>query len=170
MGGCAPILFVIEVLLFLIPAVLLLDRHGRTRPTRLFWSALAVVAAGALYRFNAFMLTYDPGTGWHYFPAVGELFITLGIVAIEVMAYLFFVKRLPIMTAERLNRSTWNAGPRNQHEALGPYEASLIGTPILDEERPLEVLRTLHSFDPCLACAVHLHDNQGAPLVTVRVL
>ena len=98
--GAEPVLFAAEVLLFLVPAVLLLDRRERLRPTRLFWIALAVVAAGALYRFNAFMITYDPGAGWHYFPAVGEMLITLGIVAFEIMAYLFFVKKLPIMTAE----------------------------------------------------------------------
>lgn len=98
--GMERLLFASEVLLFAIPAVLLLDQRERMRPTRLFWIALAVVAAGSLYRFNAFMITYDPGAGWHYFPAVGEMLITLGIVAFEVMAYLFFVKRLPIMTAE----------------------------------------------------------------------
>ena len=52
--------------------------------------------------------------------------------------------------------STWNAGPRDAEGQMGPYEASLIGNPIADSERPLEVIRTVHSFDPCLACAVHL--------------
>ncbi|MFH1853118.1 MAG: nickel-dependent hydrogenase large subunit [Candidatus Neomarinimicrobiota bacterium] len=55
--------------------------------------------------------------------------------------------------------STWNAGPRNQDDLAGPYEASLVGNPIADPEQPLEVLRTIHSFDPCLACAIHLHNN-----------
>ena len=63
--------------------------------------------------------------------------------------------------------STWNAGPRNQNDALGPYEASLIGNPIAVEKRPLEVLRTIHSFDPCLACAIHLHDNKRKDIVKV---
>jgi Ni,Fe-hydrogenase I large subunit len=52
--------------------------------------------------------------------------------------------------------STWNAGPRDAQDQRGPYEASLLDTPIADPERPLEVLRTVHSFDPCLACAVHV--------------
>ncbi|HET9481642.1 MAG TPA: nickel-dependent hydrogenase large subunit, partial [Candidatus Polarisedimenticolia bacterium] len=51
--------------------------------------------------------------------------------------------------------STWNAGPRDDKQQLGPYESSLVGNPIADPEKPLEVLRTIHSFDPCLACAVH---------------
>ncbi|MCL6620672.1 MAG: nickel-dependent hydrogenase large subunit [Syntrophobacterales bacterium] len=66
--------------------------------------------------------------------------------------------------------STWNACPRNHHDAPGPYEASLVGNPVADPERPLEVLRTVHSFDPCLACAIHLHDPRGRVLTQVRAL
>lgn len=65
--------------------------------------------------------------------------------------------------------TTWNAAPRNDKDAPGPYEASLVGTPIADPERPLEVLRTVHSFDPCLACAVHLVDTRQREVVTVKV-
>lgn len=54
--------------------------------------------------------------------------------------------------------STWNSGPRNQNDEMGPYEQSLIGTPIADIEKPLEILRTIHSFDPCMSCAAHLFD------------
>jgi hydrogenase large subunit len=57
--------------------------------------------------------------------------------------------------------STWNAGPRDANGQKGPYEASLIGNPIADIERPLEVLRTIHSFDPCIACAIHAFDPEG---------
>jgi len=63
--------------------------------------------------------------------------------------------------------STWNAGPRNQEDKMGPYEASLVDNPIADEKRPLEVLRTIHSFDPCLACAIHLHDNEKKDIVKI---
>ncbi len=66
--------------------------------------------------------------------------------------------------------STWNACPRNQQDALGPYEASLIGNPIADPERPLEAIRTIHSFDPCLACAIHLVDPKGKSIVQVKAL
>ncbi|WP_028581743.1 nickel-dependent hydrogenase large subunit [Desulfogranum japonicum] len=66
--------------------------------------------------------------------------------------------------------STWNAGPRNDGDELGPYEASLLGNPIADAELPLEVLRTVHSFDPCLACAIHLVDGKNIPLSKVKVL
>lgn len=66
--------------------------------------------------------------------------------------------------------STWNAGPRDSDGQEGPYESSLIGTPMADAEKPLEVLRTIHSFDPCIACAVHMLDPQGKEMVKVKVV
>jgi hydrogenase large subunit len=56
--------------------------------------------------------------------------------------------------------STWNAGPRDENDKLGPYEASLMDNPVADPEKPLEVIRTVHSFDPCLACAIHMVDTR----------
>ena len=58
--------------------------------------------------------------------------------------------------------TTWNASPRDEKGNLSPFEASLIGTPVYDPKIPLEILRTIHSFDPCLACAVHLYDEKGS--------
>jgi hydrogenase large subunit len=66
--------------------------------------------------------------------------------------------------------STWNAGPRDAQGAEGPYEAALRGHRLHDPQQPLEILRTIHSFDPCLACAVHLVDPDGEELVRVKVL
>lgn len=66
--------------------------------------------------------------------------------------------------------TTWNAGPRDENDALGPYEASLMDNPVADPELPLEVLRTVHSFDPCLACAIHLFDTQQHEVCSVKVL
>ncbi len=65
--------------------------------------------------------------------------------------------------------STWNAGPRDGNGARGAYEAALLDTPIADPERPLEILRTIHSFDPCMACAAHVLDKDGNPVVEVTV-
>jgi [NiFe] hydrogenase large subunit/hydrogenase large subunit len=65
--------------------------------------------------------------------------------------------------------TTWNASPRDAKGQPGPYEAALVGTPIADPERPIEILRTVHSFDPCIACAVHLLKGDKL-LATVRVL
>jgi hydrogenase large subunit len=66
--------------------------------------------------------------------------------------------------------STWNAGPRDAKNRPGPYEACLVGNPVADPERPLEVLRTIHSFDPCIACAVHTLDVDGNEIARVRTL
>ncbi len=66
--------------------------------------------------------------------------------------------------------STWNASPRDARGQRGPYEEALIGTPIADPKKPLEILRTIHSFDPCLACAVHVLDGRGREITRVKVL
>jgi hydrogenase large subunit len=57
--------------------------------------------------------------------------------------------------------STWNASPRDGKGQRSSYEEALIGTPVAKEDEPLEIIRTIHSFDPCLACAVHLYDADG---------
>lgn len=66
--------------------------------------------------------------------------------------------------------STWNSGPRNYNDVAGPYEQALIGTPVADIEKPLEVVRTVHSFDPCMSCAVHIVDTNGAEVTKIKVL
>jgi hydrogenase large subunit len=66
--------------------------------------------------------------------------------------------------------TTWNASPRDEQGIPGPYEASLVGTPVADAEQPLEVLRSVHSFDPCMACACHTLDPDGRTIATVKVL
>ncbi len=66
--------------------------------------------------------------------------------------------------------STWNAGPRDAQGQIGPYEASLMGNPVANPDAPLEVVRTIHSFDPCLACAIHTHDAEGNEIVKVKAL
>ena len=66
--------------------------------------------------------------------------------------------------------STWNAGPRDALGQMGPYESSLVGTPIANPEKPVEILRTIHSFDPCLACAVHVLDGRGTEIIRVKAL
>ena len=66
--------------------------HRITPPT-----APQVFLAGAVFRFNTFLVGFSPAPGWSYFPSAPEIFITLGIVAVEVMGYLIFVKALPVL-------------------------------------------------------------------------
>ena len=65
--------------------------------------------------------------------------------------------------------STWNAGPRGPNGEIGAYEGSLIGTKVANPEEPLEIIRTIHSFDPCIACAVHVVDTKGKELAVYKV-
>jgi [NiFe] hydrogenase large subunit/hydrogenase large subunit len=66
--------------------------------------------------------------------------------------------------------STWNAGPRDAKGRRGPYEEALLGTPVADLQRPLEILRTVHSFDPCMACGVHVVDAKRREVARVRAV
>ncbi|HZL45367.1 MAG TPA: nickel-dependent hydrogenase large subunit [Opitutaceae bacterium] len=77
------------------------------------------------------------------------------------LAHWIVIKNQQIENYQLVVPSTWNASPRDGQGQRSPYEAALIGTPVHDPAQPLEILRTVHSFDPCLACAVHLYDDQG---------
>jgi hydrogenase large subunit len=65
--------------------------------------------------------------------------------------------------------TTWNASPRDTKNQIGAYEASLMNTPMAKPDQPLEILRTIHSFDPCLACATHVIAPDGTELTRVQV-
>jgi [NiFe] hydrogenase large subunit/hydrogenase large subunit len=66
--------------------------------------------------------------------------------------------------------STWNAGPRDAKGVRGPYEEALLGTPVADLQKPVEILRTVHSFDPCMACGVHVVDANRREVARVRAV
>jgi [NiFe] hydrogenase large subunit len=66
--------------------------------------------------------------------------------------------------------STWNLCPRDGNNKMGPVEESLIGTPVADPKRPLEVLRTVHSFDPCIACGVHVIDPESNEVYKIKAI
>jgi hydrogenase large subunit len=87
-----------------------------------------------------------------------------------VLSHWAIVENGKIRSYQAVVPSTWNAGPRADDGAMGPYEASLVGNPVADPELPLEVLRTVHSFDPCIACAVHMVDPEARPIVQVKAL
>lgn len=65
--------------------------------------------------------------------------------------------------------STWTAGPRDDKGRKGPYEESLMNLPVAEMDKPLEVIRSIHSFDPCIACAVHTIDPEGKEIVNVKI-
>ena len=65
--------------------------------------------------------------------------------------------------------STWNASPKDAKGQMGSYEACLIGLKIADLKQPLEIIRKIHSYDPCIACAVHVMDTKGNELSSYKV-
>jgi hydrogenase large subunit len=87
-----------------------------------------------------------------------------------VLSHWVVIENGKIKNYQAVVPSTWNAGPRDGKDQPGPYEASLAGNPIAQADRPLEALRTIHSFDPCLACAVHTHDASGNEIARVKAL
>ena len=78
------------------------------------------------------------------------------------LAHWIVIKNKKIDNYQLVVPSTWNASPRDPNGQMSAYEASLIGTPVEDAEKPLEIIRTIHSFDPCIACAVHMYDEKGS--------
>jgi len=65
--------------------------------------------------------------------------------------------------------TTWNASPRDNNGLIGAYEAALRGTPMVNSEQPLEILRVIHSFDPCMACAVHMTDTENKNQTEIKI-
>jgi hydrogenase large subunit len=112
------------------------------------------LAHGKTVIFNP--VRWDPGTwpksasgyGWHEAPR-------------GALGHWVEIKDKAIKNYQAVVPTTWNAGPRDAQGQRGAYEAALLTTPVADPNRPLEILRTIHSFDPCIACAVHVIDAQG---------
>jgi Ni/Fe-hydrogenase subunit HybB-like protein len=96
-GDLNSFMFILENALYVAPVILMAIPAHRSNLRWLFVAALSMLLAGSLYRFNAFLIGFNPGPGWRYFPALPEIFITLGIVAFELMAYLYLVKRFPVL-------------------------------------------------------------------------
>jgi hydrogenase large subunit len=85
------------------------------------------------------------------------------------LAHWIVIEEGKIANYQAVVPSTWNAGPRDATGQTGAYEAALQGHAIHDVKQPIEVLRTIHSFDPCIACAVHLSGTDGEELFQVKV-
>jgi Ni/Fe-hydrogenase subunit HybB-like protein len=98
-GGWIAVWFWFEIAMFAAPAILAQRKSWRSNPGRLFRIAMMMMLAGALYRFDVYLVAFNPGPGWAYFPALPEIFITIGIVSVEIMAFIFFIRRFPILGA-----------------------------------------------------------------------
>ena len=123
---------------------------------------MANIRAGKLETFNPAL--WEPSTWPDSCKGVGFMEAPRG-----ALAHWIVIKDEKIDNYQAVVPSTWNAGPRDALGQDGPYEAALRGTTLVDPKQPLEILRTIHSFDPCLACAVHVADPNGTPLIQIEV-
>jgi len=98
-GSMKSNMFLLENTFLLAALIILAYPRNRESARQLFLSATFLLLGAGLYRLNVYIIGFDPGTGWNYFPSVSELCITFGIIAFEIMGYLWCVKRLPIFTA-----------------------------------------------------------------------
>ncbi|MDG2915797.1 hydrogenase 2 large subunit [Bisgaard Taxon 10/6] len=96
--------------------------------------------------------------------------VGFGEVPRGMLSHWVVIKDGKIENYQAVVPSTWNSGPRNHNDEPGPYEQSLIGTPVADPSKPLEVVRTIHSFDPCMSCAVHVVNTENGETTEVKVL
>jgi hydrogenase large subunit len=109
------------------------------------------------------MDSWDPATWPAECKGVGFMEAPRG-----ALAHWIKIKDTKTENYQQVVPSTWNASPRDPNGQRSAYEATLIGTPIADPELPLEIIRTIHSFDPCIACAVHLYDEHGNHISQVQ--
>jgi hydrogenase large subunit len=121
------------------------------------------VKVGELSTFNR--EKWEPST-W---PATAEG-VGLSEAPRGALAHWIKIKNGAIENYQLVVPSTWNASPRDVKGQRSAYEESLIGTHLANPEQPLEILRTIHSFDPCIACAVHLYDPEGKHVSRVQIL
>lgn len=124
---------------------------------------MANIKAGELATFNDKL--WDPATWKRQARGAGLMEAPRG-----ALAHYIVIEDGKIANYQAVVPSTWNAGPRDAMGQDGAYEAALRGHKLHDPKQPIEILRTIHSFDPCIACAVHVLDPQGEELVKVKVM
>jgi Ni/Fe-hydrogenase subunit HybB-like protein len=100
-GDVPALSFWVEFLLGVAAIATLLPKASRMSPRYVFLGATFMLLNGFLYRLNCYLIGYDPGAGWQYFPSAGEILVTLGIFALHAILYLVFVKQLPVLHAVR---------------------------------------------------------------------
>ena len=127
-----------------------------------YGALMANIKAGDVRTFNEKL--WEPSTWPRHAQGVGFMEAPRG-----ALGHWIVIDDGRITNYQAVVPSTWNAGPRDPAGVEGPYEAALKGQTIRDPKQPLEILRTVHSFDPCLACAVHVLDPGGEELIRIRV-
>ena len=123
---------------------------------------VANIKAGETRTFNEVL--WEPSSWPSHAQGVGFMEAPRG-----GLAHWIVIENERIANYQAVVPSTWNAGPRDVEGKPGPYEAALAGHKLHDPKQPIEILRTIHSFDPCIACAVHVTDPDGEEIVNVKI-
>ncbi len=97
-------MFLIETFLLLIGLIILWKPENRTNVKKVFIAAFCVLLGAGLYRFDTYICGFNPGNGWHYFPTAPELIITFGVISVEILGYLYVVKRFPVLALPSKNK------------------------------------------------------------------
>ena len=102
-GNFKAAMFWLENALMLAAVLVFLTPAGRASQRASFLGAAALLAGGSLYRLDAYLIGLQPISNWNYFPSVPELMVTIGLVALEVLLYLVFIKTLPVLHGDAAN-------------------------------------------------------------------
>ena len=153
-----------------VPAAALFSTLGRTAARGLETIAIGDAMPGWVMELVENLKSGDTQTyqSWEM-PETG-MGVGLNDVARGSLGHWIEIEDKKIKNYQYVVPSTWNLGPRDEKGKLGPVEEALVGTPVADPKRPLEVLRTVHSFDPCIACGVHVIDPDSNQVYKVRAL
>jgi [NiFe] hydrogenase large subunit len=152
-----------------VPAGALFSTLGRTAARGLETVAIGNAIQGWVMELVGNLKAGDTKTYEPYEMPDSGMGVGLNDVPRGSLGHWVKIKNKKIENYQYVVPSTWNLAPRDNKGKLSPVEESLIGTPIADPKRPLEVLRTVHSFDPCIACAVHVIDPDSNEVYKVKV-
>ncbi|MFS1438631.1 nickel-dependent hydrogenase large subunit [Shewanella sp. 10N.286.48.A6] len=153
-----------------LPIEALFTTLGRTAARML---QTVIVAEEGLKTFDAMLTNMQSDESTYVTPEIDSDRDYIGHAMIEaprgMLSHWIRIKGGKIENYQAIVPTTWNSGPVDADGKVGPYEASLIGLELEDPTKPLEVIRIIHSFDPCMACAVHVMDYKGNDLGEFRI-
>ena len=153
-----------------IPATALFSTLGRTAARGLETVAIGDAMEGWVMELVGNLKNGNTQTYQAWEMPDSAMGVGLNDVARGSLGHWIEIENKKIKNYQYVVPSTWNLGPRDKAGKLGPVEESLIGTPVADPKRPLEVLRTVHSFDPCIACGVHVIDPDSNQVYKIKAL
>ena len=153
-----------------LPIEALFTTLGRTAARML---QTVIVAEEGLKTFDALLTNLQSDESTYTKPEIDSNKEYVGHAMIEaprgMLSHWIRIKGGKVENYQAVVPTTWNAGPVDGQGKMGPYEASLIGLKLEDPTKPLEVIRIIHSFDPCMACAVHVMDYKGTNLGEFKI-